>query len=92
MGPPRNASYDAPPLVDSERLVDLVFRRPEWQIAVYCPACIRTSKLDPAALSKRLGANATIGDMRKRLRCRECGRSKNLLIKAALRSRRPARG
>ena len=92
MGPPRNASYDAPPLLDSERLLDLAFRRSEWRIAVYCPDCMRTSKLDPAVLLKRLGPAATVGDVRTRLRCRECGRSSDLLIKAALQSRRPARG
>jgi hypothetical protein len=92
MGPPRNASYDAPPLLDSERLLDLVYHRPEWRIAVYCPDCMRTSTLDPAELARRLGPNATIRDVRARLRCRECGRSGDFLIKPALPTRRPARG
>jgi hypothetical protein len=90
--PPRNANYDAPPLLDSERLLDLVYRKPEWRISVYCPRCIRSSKLDPADLVKRMGTTATIADVKARLRCRECGRSTDLLIKAALRARRPARG
>jgi transposase-like protein len=92
MGPPRNAGYDAPPLLDSTRLLDLVYRGAEWRIAVYCPQCMRTSKLDPAELTKKIGPNATIADLRARLRCKECGRSWDLLLKPALRSRRPARG
>ena len=91
MGPPRNAEYDAPPLLDSTRLVDLVDRYPEWRIGVYCSKCIRMIKLDPAALSKRLGPQASIADVRARLRCRECGGVSDFLIKATLRSGRPAR-
>jgi hypothetical protein len=88
----RNAEYDAPVLSDEARLLDLVYRKPEWRIYVYCIPCIRGSRLDPAELVKRLGPNATIADVRARLRCRQCGQSKDLLIKPALRSRRPARG
>ena len=88
----RNAEYDAPVLSDEMRLIDLVYRKPEWRISVYCIPCIRSSKLDPAELVKRLGPSATIADVRARLRCRRCGRSEELLIKPALRSRRPARG
>lgn len=88
----RNAEYDAPVLGDSVRLLDLVYRKPEWRIAVYCPRCMRTNNLDPADLTKRLGPSATMADLRARLRCRECGRSRDLLIKPALRARRPARG
>ena len=84
----RNADYDAPVLGDRTRLLDLVHRHSEWRIAVYCPACIRTSRLDPAALVKRLGASATIHDMKVRLKCRECGRSWDLVIKPVLKSRR----
>ncbi len=84
----RNADYDAPVLGETTRLVDLMHRHSEWLISVYCPDCIRTSRLEPAALVKRLGAKATIADLKRRLRCRECGRSWDLLIKPALRSRR----
>lgn len=92
MGPPRNADYDAPPISEDTRLLDLIHRGSEWRIAVYCPACMRTCKLDPADLMKRIGPDATIANVRARLRCRECGRSTDFLIKSALRSRRPARG
>lgn len=85
----RNAEYDAPVLGETTRLLDLMHRYSEWQIAVYCPDCIRTSRLDPEALVKRLGANATIADLKARLKCRECGRTWDLLIKPALKSRRP---
>jgi len=49
-------------------------------------------KLDPTDLVNRLGPAATIADLRARLRCRECGRRDELLIKPTLKSRRPARG
>jgi hypothetical protein len=88
----RNAEYDAPVLSDEMALMDLVYRRPEWRISVYCVPCMRSSKLDPAELVKRLGPTATVGDLRARLRCRQCGRSEELLIKPALRTRRPTRG
>ena len=92
MGPPRNAGYDAPPLTDGSRLVDVAHRGSEWRLGVYCPKCIRMVKLDPTDLVNRLGPAATIADLRARLRCRECGRRDELLIKPTLKSRRPARG
>ena len=91
MIPPRNADYDAPVMSETTVILDLVRRYSEWRIGVYCPRCIRLIKLDPVVLMKQRVPPTTIADLRRRQRCRECGRSDNLLIKPTLGTRRPAR-
>lgn len=59
--------------MDGMRLAELVARFEQWRIEVYCAKCIRKNRLDPRKLVKQLGADATIGDLARRLKCISCG-------------------
>jgi hypothetical protein len=68
--PPRNPDRDAPPFVDSSPL-DAV--SDEWSILVACWKCSHSAAVRPQLMARKVGQGGTVGQLKGRLRCRQCG-------------------
>ncbi len=51
-----------------------------FTLSAFCQACDRSVALDHQALADRWGWEVLIGDIRRRLRCEQCGRRPERLL------------
>ncbi len=58
-----------------------------FTLRAFCQACNRSVALDHQALADRYRWDVPLGDIRLRLRCHQCGRRADRLMKASCRDR-----
>ncbi len=51
-----------------------------FTLRAFCPNCGRSVPLDHEALARRFGWEARLQDIRRRLRCQQCGRRPDRLL------------